>query len=139
MSPSLLAVVMVSSAWSVSFSSVLVVSAHGSSPMIAWSVRASVSAIATPPVIPIFCTHCEVIVNVACEEGITVSRLKQAASAGHDAKVLALWTRGSKTFSCLRVHLLFALFQAPSSPKLRFFASTQTTTIYLVVCPLSCK
>lgn len=91
---------MVSPAGSVSFSSVLVFSAHRPSPMVAWSVRAPVSAVTASPVISIFCTHCGVIVNIACEEAHQRRhRLKQAASAGVDAKVLALRTRGSKTFS----------------------------------------
>jgi hypothetical protein len=75
---------MVSSTRSVSFSSVLVVPAHGSSSVIAWSVRAPVSTIATASVISFVCTHCKVIEKVACDG---VGRLNiEAASAGDDAK-----------------------------------------------------
>jgi hypothetical protein len=83
-SSSLLAIVMVSSAWSVSFSSVLIVSAHGSFPVITWSIRASVTVVATSPVISVVCTHLEVIDKVTCDE---IDRLNmEAASAGDDAK-----------------------------------------------------
>jgi hypothetical protein len=93
-SSSLLAIVKVSLAWSVSFSSVLIVSAHGSSPVIAWSIRAPVSTIAVSPVISIFCTHYELIEKVACD---MVGRLNiKAASAGDDAKSWRAGLEGPK-------------------------------------------
>ncbi|KAG9526979.1 hypothetical protein KCV07_g428, partial [Aureobasidium melanogenum] len=96
-SPSVLAVIVVSSASSVSFSSIIVVPAHRFSPAIV-------------------CLSCESKHSLGKPNNLRPGMTRSLGMSN---------LRGSKTSFSRSPAFLF-LSQAPSSPKLRFFASTQT-------------